>query len=187
MPLLQRNEWMLYGVVRTQGDPAAVASNIRSIVRSLDAGQPVYAIRTMDAYLDDAIAQPRLRAFVVATSAAVAILLAMTGLYALLAFLVTMRTREVGLRIALGATPAHVVRFVVRWASHILLAGIAAGLIGAIVMTRAMRTLLYGVDPLDPWTYLVVVAGFAIVALAAGALPAIRAARIDPAVALKQE
>ena len=187
MPLLQRNEWMLYGVVRTEGDPAAIARNIRAIVRSLDAGQPVYAIRTMDAYLDDAIAQPRMRAMVVAASAAVAILLAMTGLYALLAYLVTMRTREVGLRIALGATPAHIVRFVVRWASRITSVGIAAGLIGAVVMTRAMGTLLYGVDPLDPATYLVVVVGFVVVALAAGAIPAIRAARIDPAVALKQE
>ena len=184
MPLLQRNEWMLYGVVRADRD---VANDVRAIVRSLDPAQPLYAMQSMDAYLDGAIAQPRMRAAVVAASAAVAILLALTGLYALLAYVVTARRKEVGLRIALGATPAHVVRFVVRWSLHITVAGIGAGLAGALLMTRSMRALLYGVDPLDPATYGLVAVAFATIALLAAAIPAARAARIDPAIALRQE
>jgi putative ABC transport system permease protein len=184
-PRLQTSERALYGVVRTTN--ARVANDIRAIVRSLDPAQPVYAVQPLDTYLDDAIAQPRLRAAVVAASAIVAILLALTGLYALLAYIVVTRTREVGLRIALGATPSQVMRFVARWSLRITAAGIVFGLLGAIVMTRSMRALLFGVDPLDPLTYAFVVAAFVAVALAAGAVPAFRAARIDPAVALRQE
>jgi putative ABC transport system permease protein len=103
MPLLQRNEWRLYGVVRVEGDPLRIAHDVRAAVRQLDPAQPVYAVRTMDDYLDDAIAQPRLRATLVAGSSAVAVLLAVTGLYALLAYIAATRTREVGLRMALGA------------------------------------------------------------------------------------
>ncbi|HEV7241671.1 MAG TPA: ADOP family duplicated permease [Thermoanaerobaculia bacterium] len=187
LPLLQRHEWMLYGVVRTNGDAQRIANDVRTIVRSLDPAQPVFAVQSMDAYLDVAIMQPRLRAVVVAASAIVAILLALTGLYALLAYVVTTRTREVGLRIALGATPAHVMRFVVRWALRITAAGIVAGLAGALVMTRAMRAMLFGIDPLDPATYVLVALAFALVAIVAAAIPAARAARIDPAVALRQE
>lgn len=187
LPLLQRHEWMLYGVVRVEGDAQRVANDVRTIIRSLDPAQPVFAVQSMDAYLDDAIAQPRLRAVAVAGSAIVAILLALTGLYALLAYVVTTRTREVGLRIALGATPAHVMSFVVRWALRITAIGIVVGLAGALVMTRSMRALLFGIDPLDPATYVLVALAFALVAVAAAALPALRAARIDPAVALRQE
>jgi len=186
-PLLQRSESRTFIVLRTSGDPAALANGVRTVVRELDPGQPVYAIRTMSDYLDDAIAQPRLRATVVAGAAGVSILLAVTGLYALLAYIVATRTREVGLRMALGATPAQMVRFIARWALRITAAGIVAGIAGAIVMTRAMRALLFGIDALDPATYAAVVAAFAIVAIAAGALPAIRAARVDPAIALRQE
>jgi len=187
LPLLQRHEWMLYGVVRVEGDAQRIANDVRTIIRSLDPAQPVFAVQSMDAYLDDAITQPRLRAVVVAGSAIVAILLALTGLYALLAYVVTTRTREVGLRIALGATPAHVMSFVVRWALRITAIGIVVGLAGALVMTRSMRALLFGIDPLDPATYVLVAFAFALVAIAAAALPALRAARIDPAVALRQE
>ena len=186
-PLLQRGESQVYTVVRTGGDPHLLANGVRSLVRELDPGQPVYAMRTMEEYLDDAIAQPRLRAAVVAGSAIVAILLAVTGLYALLAYIVATRTREVGLRLALGATPAQMVRFIARWALRITAAGIVVGVAGAIVMTRSMRALLFGIDALDPATYAVVITIFAAVAIAAGALPALRAARVDPAIALRQE
>ena len=108
LPLLQRHEWMLYGVVRVEGDAQRVANDVRTIVRSLDPAQPVFAVQTMDAYLDDAIAQPRLRAVVVAGVGDRRDSARADGLYALLAYVVTTRTREVGLRIALGATPAHV-------------------------------------------------------------------------------
>lgn len=187
LPLLQSNERAMYGVVRTIGANAHLANDLRALVRSLDSAQPIYAVQPMDVYLDDAIAQPRLRAAVVAASAVVAIALALLGLYALLAYIVATRTREVGLRIALGATPAQVMRFVARWSLRITAAGIAFGLAGAVAMTRSMRAMLFGVDPLDPATYVLVMAAFLAVALAAGAVPALRAARIDPAVALRQE
>lgn len=186
-PLMQRSEWMMYGVVRTRGDDPRVASDVRAVVRALDPAQPLYAVRPMEAYLDDAMAQPRLRAVAVAGAAALAILLALTGLYALLAFVVTARTRELGIRIALGATPGGMVARVVRWALRISAAGIVAGLLGALALTRVLRAMLYGIDPLDPATYAVVAVTFLVVAMLAAALPAARAARIDPAVALRQE
>jgi putative ABC transport system permease protein len=187
MPLLQRNEWRLYGVVRVEGDPLRIAHDVRAAVRQLDPAQPVYAVRTMDDYLDDAIAQPRLRATLVAGSSAVAVLLAVTGLYALLAYIAATRTREVGLRMALGATQLQMVHFIARWALRVIAAGIVAGVAGAMAMTRSMRALLFGIDPLDPATYALVIAVFAGVALTAGVLPALRAARVDPAIALNSE
>lgn len=194
MPLLQRNDWTMYGVMRVEGNAnggegaaSRLGNDVRALVRQLDPSQPVYAIRTLNDYLDDAIAQPRLRATVVAGSAVVAILLAVTGLYALLAYIVATRTREVGLRIALGATPMQMVRFIARWALRVTTAGIVAGLAGAVVMTRSMRALLFGIDPLDLGTFAFVIVAFAVVAVAAGAMPAMRAARVDPAIALRQE
>ncbi|HKR64681.1 MAG TPA: FtsX-like permease family protein, partial [Thermoanaerobaculia bacterium] len=184
MPLLQSGASQMYVVVRGRGD---LTRDVRAVVRSLDPMQPVHGMKTMRQYVDDATAQPRLRATLVAIFAAIGVLLASVGLYALLAFIVASRTREVGVRIALGATPAQVVRFVVRWSLRVTAAGLAAGLLGAIAMTRAMRALLFGVDPLDPATYVLVAASFLILAVTASAVPAFRAARIDPAAALRQE
>ena len=115
--------------------------------------------------------------------ASIGVLLASVGLYALLAYVVASRTREVGVRIALGATQAQVVRFVVRWSLRVTLAGIALGVVGALAITRSMRTLLFGVDPLAPATYVLVAVAFLGLAITASIVPALRAARIDPAIA----
>jgi putative ABC transport system permease protein len=185
LPLLQSSsQSQAVFVVRGTGD---LAGNVRSIVRNIDPKQPVHGVRTMQQTVDDASAQLRLRALLVAVFASIGVLLASVGLYALLAYVVASRTREVGVRIALGATQAQVVRFVVRWSLRVTLAGIALGVVGALAMTRSMRALLFGVDPLAPATYVLVTVAFLGLAITASIVPALRAARIDPAIALKQE
>src|SRR6185503_1557718 len=123
-----RRESNMFGVVRTKADPQRVAADVRGIIRSLDPAQPVFAIQTMEDYVDDAVAQPRLRAAVVALSASVAVVLALIGLYGLIAYVVTARTREVGVRMALGATAARIGRSVVAWALRIVALGVLAGI-----------------------------------------------------------
>jgi predicted permease len=184
LPMLQSSSSQVVFVVRGSGD---LARSARSVVRSIDPMQPLHAMQTMQRTLDSASAQPRLRAVLVAIFASIGVLLATIGLYALLAYIVASRTREVGVRMALGATEAQVVRFVIRWSLRVTAAGIAVGVIGALVMSRSMRALLFGVDPLAPSTYLLVAVGFMALAVTASIVPAFRAARIDPAIALKQE
>ena len=201
LPLLQSaSQSEAVFVVRGTGD---LTDTVRSIVRGIDPAQPVYGFRTMQQTLDDASAeqpvrpllntvvaapsQRRWRALLVAIFASIGVLLASVGLYALLAYIVASRTREVGVRIALGATQTQVVRFVVRWSLRVTLVGIAVGLAGAVAMIRSMRALLFGVDPLAPAAYVLVAAAFLVVAMIASVVPAMRAARIDPAIALKQE
>jgi putative ABC transport system permease protein len=187
MPLLQRSERMLYLVVRVEGDPWRIARAVRAVVRQLDAGQPIHAMRTMTDYIDDANAQPRLRAAMVAGAAMVAVVLALTGLYALLAYVVAARTRELGVRMALGATPAQMVTLIASWALRLSAGGTAAGIAGALAMTRSTRALLFGIDPLAPSIYLAVAAVITGAAALASAAPALRAARIDPAAALRSQ
>ncbi len=185
LPLLQSaSQAEAVFVVRGTGD---LTASVRSIVKSIDPAQPVYGVRTMQQTMDDASAQPRLRAQLVAIFASIGVLLASVGLYALLAYVVASRTREVGVRMALGATQGQVVRFVVRWSLRVTLTGIAVGVAGALVMTRSMRALLFGIDPFSPVPYVLVAAAFIGVAMIASVVPAVRAARIDPAIALKQE
>jgi putative ABC transport system permease protein len=185
LPLLQSaSQAEAVFVVRGAGD---LTAGVRAIVKGIDPAQPVYGVRTMQQTMDDASAQPRLRALLVAIFASIGVLLASVGLYALLAYVVASRTREVGVRMALGATQGQVVRFVVRWSLRVTLTGIAVGVGGALVMTRSMRALLFGIDPFSPVPYVLVAAAFIGVAMIASVVPAVRAARIDPAIALKQE
>lgn len=185
LPLLQSaSQSQAVFVVRGKGDLAKTAA---AIVRSIDPMQPVHGVRTMQNVVDDASAQPRLRALLVILFASIGVLLASVGLYALLAYVVAARTREVGVRIALGATQSQVVRFVVRWSLRVTIVGIVTGIAGALAISRSMRALLFNVDPLAPTTYVVVAVAFIGVAMTASIVPALRAARIDPAIALKQE
>jgi predicted permease len=177
----------LYGVLRTRGDAERVAADLRGVVRSLDPSQPVFAIRTMEQYLDDATSQPRLRATILALFAGIGVLLALLGLYALLSYISIARTREIGLRMALGATQPEIVRFITVWAVRITGFGVIAGLAGAVAMMRSMRAMLFGVEQLQFPALAAVAAGFLFVALLASAAPALRAARVDPAVALRHD
>jgi len=182
-----RRESSMFGVVRTKADPQRVAADVRAIVRSLDPAQPVFAIQTMEDYLDDAVAQPRLRAAVVALSASVAVVLALIGLYGLIAYVVTARTREVGVRMALGATAARIGRSVVAWALQISALGVFAGVAGALATLRSIQAFFFGVERMQTEVIVLVAITFLVTALAASAAPALRAARTDPAVALRHE
>lgn len=187
LPLLQRRENEMYGVVRSSGDPGRVAADVRAIVRSLDPALPLFAISTMDVALQRSVAQPRLRAALVGTFAAVGAALALIGLAGLLAYVVASRTRELGVRIALGASPSEIAGLVARRALSVSLSGLAAGALGATLMVRSMRGLFYGVDSLQLQICAAAALLFLIVAMLASLAPALRAARIDPAAALRQE
>ena len=182
-----RREASMFGVVRTAGNAKNAASDIRAIIRSLDPAQPVFAIRTMDEYLDDAAAQPRLRAAVVAFAAFIAVTLALIGLYGLIAYVVTARTREVGVRMALGATAPVIARSIVGWTLRVCVWGLVAGVAGAFATTRSIRAFFFGVERMQLETVALVAIGFLLTALLASAAPAFRAARIDPATALRHE
>jgi len=182
-----RRERSMFGVVRTRGDAQRVAADVRAIVRSLDPAQPVFAIRTMEDYLDEAVAQPRLRASVVALSATVAVILSLIGLYGLTAYIVTSRTREVGVRMALGATAARIGSSVIAWALRVSAFGVVFGIAGAIATLRSIQTFFFGVDSIRTGTLIAVAIAFLCTALAASVTPALRAARVDPATALRHE
>ena len=173
-------------VVRTAGAPEAMAAAVGRKVRAMN---PEIAIQTttLEAMLSDSVAMPRFRAFLVTAFAAVALLLAMVGVYGVMAYLVSQRTNELGLRMALGCAPGGVVRLVLARALGMAGAGLAAGAALSVAGAQVMTALLFGVRPGDAWGY--AVAALAIVAVTLGAAlgPAWRAARIDPAVALRGE
>lgn len=174
-------------VVRTHGDPRAVMSAVREIVRRADPTRPIFAVRTVDAVMTSALEQPRLSASLLAMFAGTAIALASLGLHGLLMLTVSERTREMGVRMAVGAAPAHVVGLVVAGAGRLLAGGLAAGLAITVALARALRGALYGVSPLDSPTLAAAVLVMAGVTLLAAALPARRAASIDPIRAIRSE
>ncbi len=174
-------------VVRTTGDPMNVAGPVRNAIRSVDGSVPVANVRPMTEVVSAALATPRLTGFLLGSFAAIALVLAAVGLYGVLAYLVSRRTHEIGIRLAVGADRTDVVRMVLRQGLFLAIVGLGAGIVGAIGASRAIRGLLYDVSPGDPWTYVVVSAVLLVVAVAASGIPALRAARIDPLVALRTE
>jgi putative ABC transport system permease protein len=174
-------------VVRTDGPPAALLPVLRQKVHELDAGLPLATVRTMEEWVSSSATQPRLSAALVGVFAVVAVLIAAIGIYGVLAYSVNQRTREIGLRIALGARADGVVRLIVKEGMVVAFAGIGAGLVAAIVLGRAVGSLVYGIAPRDPLTFAGVAAALALVALAACSVPAKRASRVDPMVALREE
>jgi ABC-type antimicrobial peptide transport system permease subunit len=176
-------------VVRTDGDPTSASffASVRAAIRSVDPSLPVADVRSMESVVGASMATSRLTASLLSVFASIALLLASVGVAGVLAYLVNRRRREIGIRMALGATRGRVVALVVRrglaWAG----AGIGAGLVAALFLTRLMSGLLYGVAPRDPRTFLAVTALLAAVAALASAVPALRAARVDPLEALRNE
>jgi putative ABC transport system permease protein len=174
-------------VIRTTRDPMAVAAAAREAIRSLDPNLPVRNVRTIDAVLAESVAPSRWSTTLLGVFAAVALVMAALGVFGVLSFLVTQRTRELGIRIALGAAPAAVRRMVVGQGLALVAVGLLVGLAGALALGRVMTSLLYGVTPTDPTTYAAVVATLVAIAALASWLPARRATRVDPMIALRAE
>jgi putative ABC transport system permease protein len=174
-------------LVRTAGDPLALAPVIRPLVAGIDQTQIADDVMTLEGSLADSIAPRRWNLYLLGTFAASALVLAIIGLYGLMACWVTQRRQEIGVRMALGARRQEVVRLVVRQGMGIALIGLTVGVISAVALTRLMSSLLYGVSATDPATYAGIALLLAAVALLACYLPARRAMRVDPMVALRYE
>ncbi len=173
--------------VRAAGNPLAALAGVRRRVHELDSEMPLAEVRSMDEWISANAAQPRLNAWLVAVFAAVALALAAIGVYGVLSYSVDQRTREIGLRMAMGAGRAGVLRLVVREGMLVAAAGIGAGLVGALAVSRVLASLLYGVAERDPATFAGVAVALAVTALAACAAPAWRASKVDPMIALRCE
>jgi len=174
-------------VVRTTGSPEALVPTLRQKVRELDPEVPLTNIRTMEGWMANSAAQPRLNAHLLTLFAAIALLIAGIGVYAVLAYSVTQRRQEIGLRIALGAQPKSVLRLVVKEGMKVGLVGIGIGLAAALAAARVLSNIVYGLPVHDPATFASVAAALTVIALGACYVPARRAAKVNPLVALRYE
>jgi len=174
-------------VVRATGNPLLLAASIREAVSAADKGEAISAVRSMDDVIGASVAQPRFSAQLLGLFAALALVLAAVGLYGLVAYTVTQRTHEIGIRMALGAAPADIRRMVLGRGMRLALAGAVIGVLTALGLGRLLTGLLFGVSATDPASYIVVTFMLTIVAFAASYLPARRAMRVDPLVALRYE
>jgi predicted permease len=179
--------YITYLVVRTNARPEPLVAAIRKNIEQVDPTQAVTAVQTMQQYVATALARPRLYAWLLGSFAGLALLLAAVGLYGLMAYTVSGRTHEIGIRMALGARPAEVVSSVLMQGMRLTLAGLAVGVTGAIALVRLLASLLYGVGANDFANYAAVAALLAVVALIAVYVPARRASRVDPMVSLRHE
>jgi ABC-type antimicrobial peptide transport system permease subunit len=174
-------------VARTSGDAAALAPALRRAIREIDPGVAVADVRTMAEVAGQSLWKQRLFGGMFASFGLVALLLAVTGVYAMMAYAVAQRIHEIGVRMALGARTGQVLRMVVGQGLTIAAVGVGIGLAGAFAVTRLMAGLLEGVSPSDPLTFALVALLLASVAVLASWLPARRAARVDPMIALRSE
>jgi putative ABC transport system permease protein len=172
---------------RTAADPASLAGAIRQTVQEIDSDAPVYQVTTMDELLSTAAADTRFQMVLLGIFAGIGLLLAAVGIYGLMSYSVTQRTREIGIRMALGAERGDVLRMVVRQGLRLSLTGVAAGVVAAFALSRVMASLLYGVGPTDLATFSMVPVGLTAVALAASYIPARRATKVEPVIALREE
>ena len=186
-PMATRAWPLMDVVVRTDASPETLLPAIRQKVHELDAELALANVRTMDQWLSNSAAQPRLNTVLLVVFACVALLIASIGIYGVIAYSVSQRTGEIGVRMALGATPSDMLRLVVGEGMKLALIGIVAGLLGGLALGRAVSSLVFGVPVRDPLTFTGVAVVLAGVALAACTIPALRASRVDPIVALRYE
>jgi putative ABC transport system permease protein len=184
MPHAQNPQEEMSLTVRTSMD---LSSAVQRVAQGLDPDQPMYKVRTMDQLMAESIARRRLATTLLGIFAGCALVLAAIGLYGVMAYAVSQRTHEIGIRVALGASRPQVVRMVLGQSLAITAAGIGIGLLGAIAVARTVSNMLFGVRPGDPVTFALVATGLAVVALAASYVPAWRASVVDPAVSLRNE
>jgi len=191
-PLLeaQRGDDSFMGVtlgVRTRGDAAALTSAVRGQIQTLDPSLALFDVRTMRTHLERALFLPRLAALMFGLCGAVALVISTIGLYGVVSFSVAQRTREIGIRMALGAERASVMRWVLRSGLALAAVGIALGVAAALALSRVTASLLYGVSPTDPWAFTAVPLFLLAVVAVACWLPARRAASLDPVRTLRGE
>ena len=173
--------------VRTSGNPTRLTEALARAVREADPDQPTHSVRTMDEVQAAATASRRFSMQLLGGFAFLALLLAAIGIYGVMAYLVNQRTREIGIRMALGARPASVVRLVVSYALGLATGGVVLGVAAAALLTRLIAGMLFNISPTDPWTFAAITVMLIATALMATLTPARRAARVDPMVALRTE
>jgi putative ABC transport system permease protein len=173
--------------IRTSADPTALAGAVRKQILAVDPAQPIYQVQTMQDMVEGSLAKHRLSMFLLSVFAAAALLLSVIGIYGVISYWVSQRTREIGMRVALGAGRLDVLRLVMHESVLLVAAGAAAGFLASLALNRLIASLLFGVKPGDPLTFVMVAVLMAIVALAASALPAHRAMQVHPMVALRYE
>lgn len=187
LPYAQNPSRIMRLVIRSTSDPAALAPAVRKAVESIDPSQPVTEIRTMDQLLSQAVSQRRLNMLLLAVFAFIATILAAIGIYGVMAYGVTQRLHEIGIRMALGADRSDVLKMIISDGMKLAVIGLLIGIVGAALLTRYLESQLYGIKTSDPYTYVAVALGLAAVAAAACYFPARRATKVDPLVALRHE
>jgi putative ABC transport system permease protein len=179
--------WTQYAVIRTASDPAALAEAAIAEVHKFGPNLPVTHVITLDTLFSDSVSPRRFSTFLLGVFAGLALLLAAMGIYGVMGYVVSLRTNEIGIRMALGAQPRDIWRLVIGRGAQLALAGVALGIVGAFALTKLISSLLYGVKPTDPLTFGGVALLLVSVALLACYVPARRAMRVDPMVALRYE
>jgi putative ABC transport system permease protein len=187
LPMAEQPQSYASIVARSAAPSSATIAQMRDAVHAIDASQPVYAMRTMDDVINSSVASRRTNTFLLTVFGAAALLLAGVGVYGVLSCGVSERTREIGVRVALGAQRNDLVKLVVRQGTLLATAGIVIGLAGACVLSRIMASILYEVSPRDPRVFAGAPLLLAVVSVLAVLLPALRATRVDPIVALRNE
>lgn len=186
-PTAQRPAWSMSLAIRTLSDPSAFAEAVRNQIVAIDPEQPVYRVRTMEEWLEGSLARRRLSMLLLSIFAGAALALSAVGIYGVISYWVSQRTREMGIRMALGAARPDLLRLVLNQSVVLAGAGVALGLIGSLAVNHLISSLLFNVKPNDPLTFLTVAVGLTAVALLASFLPAYRATRVHPIVALRYE
>jgi putative ABC transport system permease protein len=174
-------------VVQTSTNPLSLATTIRREVLAIDPNQPMYDVKTMEQRVAESVSVSRSLMFLFSSFAVLALVLASVGIYGIVSYSVSQRTVEIGIRMALGANSGDVLKLVMRTGIVLVLTGIAIGITGALALTRFLTTLLFGITPTDTSTFVVIPIGLLVLALAACLIPARRATKVDPLVALRYE
>jgi len=183
----QTPRYVPYLVVRANGDSATLVTAIRREVQAVDKTLALTAIKSMEGYLSESVARPRLYATLLSAFAVLALALSAIGLYGLMAYIVRQRTQEIGIRMALGASRRDILKLVVSRSLLLSLTGVGFGLVGALVLTRLLASLLFSVSPTDPFTFAVISVLLVGVAMLACWIPTRRATAIDPSVAIRYQ